>query len=118
MLPSGTSNDAAHTTQYVYDEKNRKTEEILPDPDDGGPLPSPHTWYYYDGDDRLQAVVNAFCGGRVGEPLPRLLVHIGSQQAIGGRQTRLDEPARQRRGHLSGADQSDSLFQHARAAVP
>ena len=59
---SGTSNDAAHKTQYVYDEKNRKIEEILPDP--AGGSNTLHTWYYYDGDDHLQYVVNA--AGAVG----------------------------------------------------
>jgi hypothetical protein len=53
----------------------------------------------------------------MGEPLPRMLINVRSQQPIGCRQARFDETAGQRRGHLAGADQSDPLLQHAFAVV-
>ena len=58
----------------------------------------------------LSAVVGR--AGGLGEPLPGVLVDVGGQQAIGRGQPRLDKAMGQRRGHLAGADQSDSLFQH------
>jgi RHS repeat-associated protein len=49
--------DSAHTTNYVYDESNRKTEQILPDPNGGSNTLT--TQYFYDSNSNLQYVVNA-----------------------------------------------------------
>jgi RHS repeat-associated protein len=50
-------NDAAHTTQYTYDQMDRKNIVTLPDPaGDGNHL---YTWFYYDANSNLQYVVNA-----------------------------------------------------------
>jgi len=55
----GTSNDAAHTTQYTYDQMDRKIMVTLPDPDGNGSLTSLYTWFYYDANSNLEYVVNA-----------------------------------------------------------
>jgi hypothetical protein len=41
------SGDAAHTTHYVYDETNRKIEEVTPDPNGTDSAAALRTWYYY-----------------------------------------------------------------------
>ena len=43
-------------TTYVYDESDRKTQQILPDPDGSGPLTSSTTQYGYDSDSNLTSV--------------------------------------------------------------
>ena len=53
------NNDAAHTTTYVYDEVNRKVEDIVPDQDGNGTATTLYTWYYYDGNNNLRYVVDA-----------------------------------------------------------
>ena len=50
--------DAAHTTNYVYDEADRLTQQILPDPDGAGPLGTLTTRYFYDDTGNLRYVVD------------------------------------------------------------
>jgi len=50
--------DAAHSTWYVYDEMDRKTRDILPDPDGAGPLGEAITRYFYDANSNLRYVVD------------------------------------------------------------
>ena len=42
-----------YTTNFVYDESNRKTQQILPDPDGSGPLTTSTTTYHYDNNSNL-----------------------------------------------------------------
>ena len=54
--------DPAYTTKYLYDELNRKIEDIVPDvalASQAGSPPLLYTWYYYDNDGNLTYVVNA-----------------------------------------------------------
>ena len=53
--------DVAHTTEYQYDALNRKTKEILPDPDGtgtAGTLSRPVTTYAYDNWGNLASVTD------------------------------------------------------------
>ena len=58
VAPSNLANlatfDPAHTTKYVYDEANRKIEQILPDPNGGSNTLV--TSYFYDASSNLTAV--------------------------------------------------------------
>jgi YD repeat-containing protein len=69
-VPSDTSgNDAAHKTEYFYDELGRKIIEKTPDPDGtSGPLSNLYTWYYYDAGGNLKYVVNAGGATSVNRP--------------------------------------------------
>jgi uncharacterized delta-60 repeat protein/RHS repeat-associated protein len=64
-------NNAAHKTEYTYDEKGRRIQEKLPDPDGtGGPLTNLYTWFYYDSNGNLTHVVdpNGATGTRPATP--------------------------------------------------
>ena len=56
--PVHTLGDTAHTTEYVYDILGRVTTEIQPDPDGGGALSRPTTYYGYDANGNLRWVTD------------------------------------------------------------
>jgi len=59
--PLGTGiSDTDHVTEYQYDALNRRTREILPDPDGAaGPLARPVTYFGYDEEGNLIYVTDA-----------------------------------------------------------